>query len=147
MVPLPFLPDAHPAFPIASLPDIPAHWRDGSSWHDVCPSFLVALSDDGDDAVVVFIEYPDVDDRDPPEQDNGRYSVHRLGVDGAAGIAYQGNDWDVAVETANGLAAVINLAEYRSWAWPFCDHAGVPMMPDEMMASDGIDAEADRSRA
>lgn len=29
----------------------------------------------------------------------------------------------------------------------FCDHAGNPMTADEMMASDGIDDEADRSRA
>lgn len=147
MIFLPFLPDAHPAFPIASLPEIPNHWRDSSNWHDACPSFLVATADDGDDAIVVFIEYPEIADCDPPEQDNGRYSVHRLGVEGEAGIAYHGDDWDVAVATANGLAAFINLAEYRDVSWPFCDNFGNPMTADEMMVSDGIDAEADRSRA
>lgn len=53
MIDLPFLPTAHPAFPIASLPEIPSHWQIECPpvAHDGTPmSIEEALISDGIDA-------------------------------------------------------------------------------------------------
>ena len=87
---------AFPDYDPATLPAIPANWRD-TSWHnDMCPSFAYGC-------VQVFIDYADPEMR---ESASGyRYGVGYWHEDDFVHVA-ETDDWNVVLAVVRGYTAL-----------------------------------------
>ena len=90
-----------PDYPATAMPTLPQGWRDVSWRQDVCPCYAR-----DDNAVMVWIDYPDKSDRE--YYNTRRYRVMRPLDDDILG---ETDTWDMAMAMANAIppSSVVHL--------------------------------------
>jgi len=79
---------AFPDYPAAAMPALPDGWTDVSWRHDTCPCYARASGN-----VVIWIDYPDVDDREFANTKRFRVVAYDDHVD-------ETDDWEEALAIA-----------------------------------------------
>jgi|688.fasta_scaffold966293_2 hypothetical protein len=91
---------AFPDYAGLTLPPIPASWVDVSYHNDCCPSWQTPVDADGR-SFVVFIDYPDLADRETASED--RYTVVRVQGDDTFETVCRTRSWITVLDAVGVL--------------------------------------------
>lgn len=86
-----------PDFDPATMPAIPADWRDTSWRNETCPCFATK-------GLSIFVDYVDPEQREFPECE--RFTVHDLSVNNTEdSVLYYSDDWAAVLAFVEGFNA------------------------------------------